>query len=45
MRERFEGADGCRVVVDAPSEQKMVAGDYQLAEELAGLVDVGDARG
>ena len=40
MKERFEGAAGRRLLIDALKTQKMVAGNSGLAEELASLVEV-----
>ena len=44
VKERFEGADGRRLLIDALKTQKLVTGNAVLAEELAGLVEVMEVR-
>jgi CRP/FNR family cyclic AMP-dependent transcriptional regulator len=40
LKERFEGTAGRRLLIDTLKTQKMVAGNSDLAEKLAGLVEV-----
>src|SRR2546421_12180916 len=44
MKERFEGAAGRRLLIDALKTQKMVAGNSALAEELARLAEVVEVK-
>ncbi len=44
MKERFEGAAGRRLLIDALKTQKMVAGNSDLAEELASLVELVEVK-
>ncbi len=44
LKERFEGTAGRRLLIDTLKTQKMVAGNSDLAQELAGLVEVIDIK-
>src|SRR5260370_19109365 len=44
MKERFEGDNGRRLLIEALKTQKMVVGDSALAEELSSLVEVVEVK-